>query len=361
MAVYFNKARGIWYATITINGRKKYFHFPTEADARQGEELLKCELHRSKYNYGIRQYITHKGTSGTVASVLHQCQQIDWASKPKTFQVAIRACKKLGFKIHPREVTMERLDQMVVEWREEGLGNGQIRNYLSPIRVMLNRAIRMRLIDALPLFPEKRTLPLPEARDLVLEDAWIQQLLEELDVPDDRLLIHFLWKVGCRVGEALSLPWSRVSFDRRQIQFIKTKGCMPRQIPMSNEVEATLALAAKRNREGPFMNLRYRTFYGRYEEAVERVCVKLRLDPCIQKEWVCHTLRHTCLTNLAQQGASAIQIKEWAGHQSLAISQRYVHSSAVGLESLAGFSSRSTVETEQQLLATDTLTSLAGE
>lgn len=361
MAVYYHKGRGVWYSTITVGNKVKYFAFPTEADARKGLELLKLELNKSKFNFGYRKYLESKGKPGTIAYVLHQCQQIDWAKSNKSFESGIRACRHIGYDIHPRDITMERLDRLVVEFREEGLGNGQIRIYLSNIRVMLNRAIRMRLLDSLPLFPEPRTIPMPEARDLVLEDHWIQQLMEEFKTPVDRTLIFFLWKVGCRVSEALALPWSRVSFERRRIQFIKTKGMQPRQIPMSQEVEAALALAAKSNREGPFIGLSYSSFYKRYKAAVASACYKLKLGDQIEKEWVCHTLRHTCLTNLAQKGASAIQIKEWAGHQSLAISQRYVHSSAVGLESLAGFSSRSMVETDQPLSAVDTLTSLAGE
>lgn len=361
MAVYYHKARGVWYATITVNNKSKHFSFASEADARQGLEILKVELNKSKFIRGYRHYLESKGTPGTIAYVLHQCQQIDWAKSTRSFENAIRAFRHLGYKIRPNEITMERLDQLVVQFREEGIGNGQIRIYLSNIRVVLNRAIRMRLLDALPLFPEPRTIPIPEARDLVLEDHWIEQLIEELNNPADRALVFFLWRVGCRVGEALALPWSRVSFDRRRIQFIKTKGCMPRQIPMSLEVEAVLAQAAKNKRVGPFMGITYRPFYARYKEAVERVCYKLSLGDQIEKEWVCHTLRHTCLTNLAQRGASAIQIKEWAGHQSLAISQRYVHSSAVGLESLAGFSSRSMVENGQSLSAIDSLKSLAGE
>ena len=361
MAVYYHKTRGIWYSTITVGNKVKYFSFPTEADARKGLELLKLELNKSKFNFGYRKYLENKGKPATISYVLHQCQQIDWTKSKRTFESAIRAFRHIGYDIHPNEITMERLDQLVVEFREEGISNGQIKIYLSNIRVTLNRAIRMRLLDSLPLFPEPRTYPMPEARDLVLEGHWIQQLMEELQAPVDRTLVFFLWKIGCRVGEALELPWSRVSFDRRRVQFIKTKGCQPRQIPMSQEVEAALTLAAKSNREGPFMNLSYTSFYKRYKAAVASACYKLKLDDQIQKEWVIHTLRHTCLTNLAQKGASAIQIKEWAGHQSLAISQRYVHSSAVGLESLAGFSSRSMVENGQPLSASDLPKSLAGE
>jgi hypothetical protein len=59
------------------------------------------------------------------------------------------------------------------------------------------------------------------------------------------------------------------------------------------------------------------------------------------------------------RGASAPQIMEWAGHKSLATSQRYVHQSSINLESLAGFSSRLTDDIAQPLWQQDSPESIA--
>jgi integrase len=78
----------------------------------------------------------------------------------------------------------------------------------------------------------------------------------------------------------------------------------------------------------------YETYLLHYSEAKEAAADRLGLGPEVRKEWVIHTLRHTCLTRLAQRGWSAPAISQWAGHKSLAVTQRYVHGSAINLESL---------------------------
>jgi site-specific recombinase XerD len=49
---------------------------------------------------------------------------------------------------------------------------------------------------------------------------------------------------------------------------------------------------------------------------------KLGLDP----EFVLHSLRHTMLTRLGEQGTDAFTIKRIAGHSCITVSERYVTS-----------------------------------
>jgi integrase len=82
-------------------------------------------------------------------------------------------------------------------------------------------------------------------------------------------------------------------------------------------------------------SIAYKTFHSQYKSAVRQVCLNLGLGLQVQQEWVIHTLRHTKLTELAQKGFQAPAIQQWAGHKSLAITQRYVHGAGVDLSSLA--------------------------
>jgi integrase len=43
------------------------------------------------------------------------------------------------------------------------------------------------------------------------------------------------------------------------------------------------------------------------------------------RDFVLHSLRHTCLTRLGQAGADAFTIMKLAGHSSVTVSERYVH------------------------------------
>ena len=278
----------------------------------------------------------------TIESLLQVCLSRDWLEHSKKHKVHVTHCAEvLGLERHPSEVTMLFLDDLVVKLKTEGLSNGRIRNFMSCYRVMLKRAMRLGWIDQLPAFPEGRTIKPSEPRDLVLDPSWFNALLNKLSSPHNKLLARFLYLTGARVSEALNLEWSRCSFERRRIQFIKTKTLNPRALPMSDELRDILIKCQRMNQDKPFCQS-YSEFYTDYMAAKEYVCFELKLGDTVYEEWVIHTLRHTCLTQLAMRGATAIQIMEWAGHKSLSTSQKYVHQSSINLESLAGFSSLQT-------------------
>lgn len=317
MAVRYRKDRDAWVAVIeSVYGRETK-HFATEREATRYEMLQNraCLLK------------------------LHSiCSVMDWGDKSKTQpERARRAIESLGVDLHPKQVTMQLLDGYVASRKDLEKGNSTIRAELSALKVMLIRAIRLGWIDGLPLFPEYRTLPLPEPRDLVIPDAWYEDVLLQLEWAEHRVeksVVVFCRRLGCRVDEALSLGWDRVDLEARTIQFIKTKGLNARRLPMNDEVFALLSALKQRNTASVF-DKPYTTFYVRYKKAINRTCEKLKLGSDVQEQWVTHTLRHTRITELAVKGASAPQIQQWAGHQSLATSQRYIHSSGVNLTHLA--------------------------
>jgi integrase len=168
----------------------------------------------------------------------------------------------------------------------------------------------------------------------VIQDEWMKELLSVLKENghmEERRLTFFLWKMGCRISEALNLTWDRVSGDH--VQFIGTKTANPRRLPCSSSVKAVLSLARDQGLSQPFP-LSYDAFRAVYLSAVGTVCDRLELDRKTRKQWKIHTLRHTCLTKLAMRGANAPAIMQWAGHKSLGITQRYVHQASVDLAAL---------------------------
>jgi integrase len=266
------------------------------------------------------------------------CSAMDWAGKADTQpERARRAIDFIGCDLHPKQVTMQVLDQYVANRRAAGKANSSIRCELSALKVMLTRAIRLGWIDTLPLFPENRTLRLPEPRELVIPDVWYEDVLLQLEWAEHRVeqsVVVFCRRLGCRIDEALSLDWDRVDLKGKTVQFVKTKALNARRLPLNDEVHGLLTAQKKRQTAAVF-GMSYRTFYDHYKKAIKRTCSKLNLGPDIQKQWVTHTLRHTRITELANNGASAPQIQAWAGHKSLATSQRYIHTSGVNLSHLA--------------------------
>ena len=332
----FRRPNGRWTARFRINGKRYQHTFPTKEFAIKWEAgVRECEGQPS--DQVAIELAAPKGNN--LSALLKICLDLDWADRSESQrQKAVVAVRVAGFETLATDMTMQWLDQMVVKLKRDGLCGATIKNYLHIYSVMQKRALRLGWIDQLPLQPEKRTLPASEPRSLVLDDSWVAVLLTHIESDHLKLLTRFLHLTGCRIDEALSLSWSRCSFERRRIQFVKTKTLNARALPMSDELRAILVKCQRMSQRQPFPFL-YRDFYTPYKRAVEKTCLQLHLDETVQSEWVIHTLRHTCLTQLAVRGATAIQIMEWAGHKSLSTSQKYVHQSSVNLESLAGFSS----------------------
>lgn len=317
MAVRYRKDRDVWVAAIEGPLGRETKHFATEQEATQYEMLQ---------------------SKACLLKLQSICAAMDWGSKDKTQpERARRAVECLGVELHPKQVTMQMLDSYVALRKAQGKGNSTIKAELSALKVMLTRAIRLGWLDALPLFPENRTLPLPEPRDLVVPNAWYEELLLQLEWAEHRVekdIAVFCRRLGCRIDEALSLEWDRVDLKAKTVQFVKTKGLNARRLPINDEVFALLSALKKRETASVF-DKPYTTFYARYKAAIKRTCDKLKLGSDIQDQWVTHTLRHTRITELAVNGASAPQIQAWAGHQSLSTSQKYIHTSGVNLTHLA--------------------------
>lgn len=335
MAVRFRNDRNKWFAGVTTSeGKRISRYFETKAEALGWEADALSGVIRTR---GQETWLRGAQNGETMGHLVDICENLDWAGKdPSQWENACRLAQLLGPGTHPGQLTMKALDDLVVELRGRGLSNTTIRKYLNAASVLLKRACRLGWIDAVPLMPEKRTLQLPEPRDLVLRDDWFAEMLDALERLEHReslALTLFLRHMGCRVGEALELTWDRVDLRSRRVQFVKTKGNMPRTLPLSNEMLGVVKVMKQRGqmRVFPFS---YGTFLNHYSEAKHAACDELQLSPTTRGEWVIHTLRHTCLTELARKGWQAPAIQQWAGHKSLAVTQRYIHAAGIDLEAL---------------------------
>lgn len=272
-------------------------------------------------------------TTSDLRGVLRLCEQLDWHdASPDVVGNAAFCVKALG-NPHPGDITTARLDAWVAAMRASGRSSSRIRGLLSALRVMLQRAQRAGLIDSLPLFPEPRTLPMAEPRSLVLQPAWVAALTAELHQhqPQAALVVRLLLNTGLRVGEALALRWDHVDLVQRQLLITRTKAHKARRIPINAAALEVLEARRLVHTTGPVFSIGMRHLQQLHRDAVNRVCDQLQLGEEVRTSWVLHTLRHTCLTRLASAGWSAPQLQQFAGHSSLAVTQRYVHGSAVAL------------------------------
>jgi integrase len=123
-----------------------------------------------------------------------------------------------------------------------------------------------------------------------------------------------------RRGEVLSLQWSMIDLERREIRLPTGKGGF-RVVPMGAAVAQYLASL---DRLGPFVCTGVKPEKPISLSTYKRAWAILR-DAAGLTDAHGHDWRHTGATLIAQDGASAFVLKEVTGHKSLAMAQRYVN------------------------------------
>lgn len=157
------------------------------------------------------------------------------------------------------------------------------------------------------------------------EEAMVLDLLRDTEHSSRRLyfpevadLVEVLLDTGCRLSEILNLRYEDINFDTNLISIWINKGDKPRSIPMTNRVGGILLARQVGNPLKPFtINI------DKVETAWKWVRMKMGLagDP----EFVPHALRHTTATRLIDKGIDLYTVKEWLGHSTIQVTERYAH------------------------------------
>jgi integrase len=172
-----------------------------------------------------------------------------------------------------------------------------------------------------------RALREPKGRNRTLSDDELKKILVALETherKDFRLIVQIALVTGCRRGNAQSIHYEHVDFERPTVTFPDTKNNLPHVAPitreLADEIKAYVSLAkieagplfpSKEGSRMPYVDVKqvWRTF------ASDNELEKLRF----------HDLRHAVGSYLAQQNVPLITIGKLLGHKSLESTKRYVH------------------------------------
>ncbi len=229
-------------------------------------------------------------------------------------------------KEHIRCYDNQLIDQLIMTFRQKGNRNSTINRKLSLLSKLLRKHHKNGLLDRLP---EYTKLPENNIRIRFLsieeEDAMFVAL-RDID-PDYEQLAITLVDTGARIGEALNIFWP--DCFKQTITFWETKSKVPRTIPMTRRVAASLEALKKDTLPGPYRHIKYYKFLRAWNEA------KMRCGLEEDKLVVPHILRHTCASRLAQSGVDIKRIQDFLGHRTLQMTLRYAHLSPKHLSSCA--------------------------
>lgn len=136
--------------------------------------------------------------------------------------------------------------------------------------------------------------------------------------PDVADLIEIQIDTGMRLGETLKLLYDDINYESNLIHIWINKGDRPRSVPMTKRVAAIFKRRQTDDQPKPFNLTAYQS-----DKAWAWTRKELGLNG--DKEFVIHALRHTCASRLVNAGIDLYVVKEWLGHSSIQVTEKYAH------------------------------------
>ena len=223
-----------------------------------------------------------------------------------------------------REVDYSKLRNLSDGWLKDGLRPATVNRRMSALKVVLRECLNRGEIPGLPGFP--RTLPEDNVRERYLsaeEEARVMEYLKRMSMaqlytPDGgtdwsylRLLVPFLIETGLRLSEALSLE--DVRDNRIHLRSGTTKSGKARVVPLTPKAARIAPQLVQHPLHRKITLGKLQHYWGRVRRS------------CGVQDVNLHILRHTCASRLLAAGVDLYTVKEWLGHSSVKVTERYAH------------------------------------
>ena len=223
----------------------------------------------------------------------------------------------------------------IVQLLEQGNSTKTINRKISSLRSFYKYLMRSEQIEKSPL-DEHRPLKVQKNVQVPFSQKEMHQVLDPNLYPDSplgtlqRVLITTLYYTGMRRTELIHLLDRDVSLDNRTIKVIGKRN-KERLIPVLQSLQKQLLDYRVTHADAVDTHGRYffRSIAGKklsehfvYETVntyLKKVSSKAKKSP--------HMLRHSFATHLLDNGADLNAVKELLGHDSIAATQHYTHSS----------------------------------
>jgi integrase len=202
------------------------------------------------------------------------------------------------------------------------LSNATVNRYKAAISVVFSYACRE---YDLPDNPVRHIRPLPEnnARTRYLSNDERSSLFKACRSSQWQklyLIVLMAITTGARKGELIGLKWSDIDFDRQLAYISTTKNGEPKTLPLTESVIDELCKFNKQDNSLVFDSVikpgRAYCFTKPWKKALNEAGIE---------DFTFHSLRHTCASYLAMNGASLLEIADVLGHKQIQMTKRYSH------------------------------------
>jgi len=227
------------------------------------------------------------------------------------------------------EVARPDVERWLIERvNKDGISGATRSRLLNMISAYFRQAVALghaRANPAVGIRRQKETLKPVPYLDVAAQERVIASTEGDL-----RTLVTILLDTGLRLGEALSLRWSDIDFDRRVAVVRRSKNYTAREVAFTSRGQAALVAARNRGGKTPDAEDLVLDGMGRLDEAGEpKLCyphrdvwMKCRVKAGFPRLTL-HDLRHVFAVTAVRAGVTLGEVRELLGHKSLAMALRY--------------------------------------
>ena len=209
--------------------------------------------------------------------------------------------------------------------KRKRLAPATINRYATALAAVCTWAIKKRIAPKGWVHPCRSVERRPENNEKTrfLSDDERERLLQACKAstwPRLYALVLMALTTGARKGELMGLTWAAVDFERGEASLARTKNGSARVLPIVQAVAAELQRFKGKPDElvfgSPRCETRGYTFEPRFAEALRAARIR---------DFTFHSLRHSCASMLARNGATLLEIADVLGHRQLQMTKRYSH------------------------------------
>lgn len=330
MSVYKRGDKGVFYMNFTVNGVRV---FKTTGKFTKKEAKQVEALERQKMMEKGKLTPQEKAASTLLSEALKQVNQARWKGNKdsKGPERKINRIIELIGDVPVGSINEDIVQTIITKLEATKVSSATINRYLAALNTLLK--FKKQPCDFIRLRKE------PKGRIRVIskqEEMQILNIMRGVELtkrnpfyPETADLIEVLLDTGARLSEILDLKYEDVNFKANLISIWVNKGEKPRSAPMTKRVREILEARKKINKDKPFTITRHQAGH-----AWNWVRNKMGLKK--DKEFIIHALRHTCASRLVNKGIDLYVVKEYLGHSSIQVTERYAHLSPDKLSYAAG-------------------------
>jgi len=205
---------------------------------------------------------------------------------------------------------------------------------LRALKAILNLAVKWEYLDKSPA-KEISQLKVPEKERQYISESDFFKLINEIKNLKFKVLVNTAYYTGLRLNELVNLQWKDIDFLDKIIHIrnkddFMTKTGKNRDIPVSNKLLTILSDYNKIEFSDKKYNLNYYVFSNKNGSKHNKGYFSRKVKMYMRKAGLneiyhFHSLRHTCLSQLAKKGTGIYDLKELAGHSNIKTTELYLH------------------------------------